>query len=335
MEQFTTYVGFIILLFVSYFVIILVENFFYKFVKITYYLALISIPLFLLQILFPSELFQINNFLSSLYPRLLQFGGQSYSNSIIFTFRLDQHLLRNCGFSWEPGAFGFFLVLATLFHLVLQTKLKIDKVFVVFTIAIITTFSTTAYIGLITILIYYTLNSQKIKIAALLTLTIPIFIFMINLPFMKDKVEDIYYNESNSSNIEYSIFQADRMNTMYTPNRFASFVLNYNTFIDDPLFGKGLNNDSWQYMGSVKVNFANGVSVFAVKFGALSFSLFFIMITLSLKKISELINKKFYLIIVLSVVILGFSEPLFESPIFFSIQYYFLKKDDFYNYSGS
>ena len=61
-----------------------------------------------------------------------------YSNSILFTFQKNNHINRNSGFAWEPGAFGGFLIISLFIYLI-KNSFKIRKKFWVLLIAAITT----------------------------------------------------------------------------------------------------------------------------------------------------------------------------------------------------
>ncbi|GAB4447255.1 MAG: hypothetical protein Fur0028_02100 [Bacteroidales bacterium] len=325
-EQLVTYAGFFILIFSSYFVIVLVDDFFQKFVKIIYYLSIISLPLFFLQLVVPNIIFAVNSLLSRINPSFLGYGGEGYSNSIFFTFRTDQHLYRNCGFSWEPGAFGFFLVIALLIHLTIKSNRNIDKILIVLILTIVTTFSTTAYLGLLVGIIYYNFNTGEIKKTVIYgLLSVPIIIFIVNQSFMKDKIESIFYYDTNTYIVERDIQYAQKTGGTFSANRFASFLIDFRYFISDPLLGRGLNENTRNSNQTQNINYSNGLSDLLVKFGIFGFILYFLLISISIKKLNNLYKIKYPSIVVLGIVIVGFSETLLYTPLLFSIQYFYFK----------
>ncbi|MCF8394766.1 MAG: hypothetical protein K9H06_12735 [Melioribacteraceae bacterium] len=303
-----------------------VDDFFNKLVKVIYILSLISLPLYVLQLLIPNILFDINNILYKISPSFFSIGGDSYSNSIVFTI-YKRHILRNCGFSWEPGAFGFLLTLSLLIYLTIKKDKKIDKTIVVLVIAIITTLSTTAYIGLMISMIYYyfNLNNTKKNIIYFIVY-VPAFIIIINQPFVYDKIENTYDIETNDLQVTRMRNFSSSQGEMYTPSRFASLIIDYRDFVKDPILGRGLNKETRFSSESENVNFANGLSNLLVKFGIIGFLLYFYFLSKSIKKLSIEYDKKYYFIILMGIIAIGFSEPLLESPLLFSIQYYFFKK---------
>ena len=74
----------------------------------------------------------------------------------------------------------------------------------------------------------------------------------------------------------------------------------------------------------MSINFSNGLSNLLVKFGLIGFFLYFIIIGLSIKKFTKINSKNYFSIIVLGIVIFGFSEPLLETHLLFAIQYFIL-----------
>ena len=69
---------------------------------------------------------------------------------------------RNCGFTWEPGGFACFLILAIIINLA-SNKFKIrNKSLMILILSLITTFSTTGYMAFAFIMIWYLFNTELI-----------------------------------------------------------------------------------------------------------------------------------------------------------------------------
>ncbi|MDP9048896.1 MAG: hypothetical protein M3N14_12225, partial [Bacteroidota bacterium] len=117
--------------------------------KVIIHLAIISVPLYILQLISGDLVYSIGTTIN-LPPH---FVNQQYTNFLVFTY-VKQHAIRNSGFSWEPGAFGFFLNTALLMHF-LDNNFTFDKKAKWVVVAIITTISTTSYIALLVIALMY------------------------------------------------------------------------------------------------------------------------------------------------------------------------------------
>ena len=103
-----------------------------------------------------------------------------YTNFILFSFTKGYHDYRNSGFVWEPGSFGCFLVIALMLNLFLN-KFKFDKKSIILAIAVITTFSTTSYLGLsILLFLVYRYRVPKItpQVVMIIVLFVGVFIFV-------------------------------------------------------------------------------------------------------------------------------------------------------------
>jgi len=102
---------------------------------------------------------------------------------------------RNSGFMWEPGAFAFIVFLAILIRLSIN-NFKLDYRIFVYSLAIISTFSTMGYIVLFILILAYLI---KIKNYLSFIFIIPTFLFVslttiAELDFMKPKIEE--YSEN-------------------------------------------------------------------------------------------------------------------------------------------
>ena len=127
------------------------ENLFGLYEDIIVFLSKLSIFLWLFSIILPgiaSTVFNIfpethfgNNFFY-IFNWMSPSGGQYYSG-----------IMRNAGFSWEPGRYAIMLCLAILFNLYRNgIKFKKNKNIIILLLALITTQSTTGY--MIVILLY-------------------------------------------------------------------------------------------------------------------------------------------------------------------------------------
>ena len=217
---------------------------------------------------------------------------------------------RNPGPFWEPGAYGGFLIIAYFFNrFSLNNNFKLFEKLIV--IGIISTFSTAAIstFMLIVLLNRIKFNLKNIILTPLILLS---FIFIYDsVPFLRGKVES-QFNEALTNDINRT-----------SKNRLASFIADTRDFTKYPFFGRGISDlTRFDNVNNVKVNNRNnGVSDFLVKFGIFGFLYYFISMYRSIHFASIFLKKnyKFSLLFFLTIIILGFSEPYFLFPFFFSL----------------
>ena len=136
-------------------------NYLQRLVKLIFYIALISLILFT-----ATRLFGFNSFsgiFSHLYTSFYR-EGQVYSyGGFLYRF-VTLHSNRNCGPFGEPGRYQCILSVAlyfTLFHAYLFKSRNRIQYLVVFFITLITTLSTSGYIGMFILIICFLSHSSK------------------------------------------------------------------------------------------------------------------------------------------------------------------------------
>ncbi len=142
---------------------------------------------------------------------------------------------------------------------------------------------------------------------------------------MTGKIERIYsvdiekVNEGlGSSGLKYE----------YTTNRFASFILDLDDLIRDPILGRGIN-DQTRYLGHYNIKRTNGLSDLILRLGILLFALYTLGIYATGSKLSKENNNKaggFFLIAIIFTV--SFAEPILYTPYLFAITMYSLKSTE-------
>lgn len=136
-------------------------NYLQRFIKLLFYIALVSIILFTI-----TRIFGFSSF-SSVFPHLYTSfyrEGQVYSyGGFIYRF-VTLHSDRNCGPFGEPGQYQCVLSVA-LYFIMFRPRLfeAKDRVryMIVFFLALITTLSTSGYIGMVILVFCYLLHSSK------------------------------------------------------------------------------------------------------------------------------------------------------------------------------
>ncbi|MEP2056156.1 MAG: hypothetical protein ABJJ05_00025 [Maribacter litoralis] len=291
------------------FCVILREKALYYLVKVISHLAIVSLVFYSLQ------MFQNGAIVKAIGTTFesLTVDDQSfrYTNFIFFTFD-DIHYYRNSGFCWEPGAFGSFLTLALMFNFFIN-DFKLNKEALIITLAILTTVSTTAYLGvfLLFFLRYRVLNKgSKITIvmfAIIFALAIP------NVPFLGEKIVEIYEQDiQDLKELEQlSVYYEDEERQIPL-NRFASVIFLYEQFNWKLLLGVSNQYDEY-YIDEYNVNISNGIMDFLTKFGVVGL---FVLLYRYGKLCKTYLRKMEYVCYsILILLILSFGEPILMLPI--------------------
>jgi len=194
----------------------------------------------------------------------------SQPNSRFFAEEFD----RNTGFFWEPGAFAGYLLFALLLWIndlkLLWTKYR--KHFIIITIALITTQSTTGILGYGILILFYLLQTVKNKFALSIVLGILAVFFLIiysHVDFLGGKI-----NKELEQTAELSAEDAAHSRT-------GSIIFDLQYIKAKPLFGNGFDAttryrfhlDYFDYEDLV--GFGNGFSGYLATMGFVFFMFFF------------------------------------------------------------
>lgn len=291
------------------FCLILKEKTLYYLVKVISHLAMISLVFYVLQFYQDGAILKaIGTAFESITVKTYSLR---YSNFLIFTYD-TVHYYRNSGFCWEPGAFGSFLTIALLFNF-LMNDFKLNKEAFIITLAILTTVSTTAYLGvfLLFFLRYRLLNKGSkvtiIAFAILLALAIP------NVPFLGEKIVEIYEQDIRDlKRIEELSTYYDDVQRQIPLNRFASAIFLYEQF-DWKLFLGVSNQYDEYYKYEYNINISNGIMDFITKFGVVGL---FVLVYRYGTLCKMYLRKTEYVIYsIMILLILSFGEPILMLPI--------------------
>ncbi|MDF4201857.1 hypothetical protein PXD56_02750 [Maribacter sp. SA7] len=296
--------------FTSYlFCLILKEKALYYLVKVISHLAIVSLVFYSLQLVQNGAIVKaIGTAFESITVDDQSFR---YTNFIFFTFD-DIHYYRNSGFCWEPGAFGSFLTLALLFNFLIN-DFKLNKEAFIITLAILTTVSTTAYLGvfLLFFLRYRVLN--KGSKMAIIVFAIVFAIAIPNVPFLGEKIVEIYDQDIRDlKELEQLSSYYEDVQRQIPLNRFASVIFLYEQF-DWKLFLGVSNQYDEFYINEYNVNISNGIMDFITKFGAVGL---FVLLYRYGKLCKVYLRKMEYVAYaILILIILSFGEPILMLPI--------------------
>lgn len=235
----------------------------------------------------------------------------------VFYTYVKQHHLRNCGMFWEPGAFAGIITLAIALNLNELPRIwsKYKFKVIVILVALITTQSTTGYLVLFVIALYYLLffvKSNILKFSFCILLTFTAIVVYESSEFLKEKVE-------HQSQVSLELDQGE-----FSNNRFGSLVFDFHYIKKHPIIGNGLheitryadNPEIIQFInfGGELVN-ANGFSNSLASLGIPFLIAYFMLIYHAAKKF----NSKVAIIVVITIMLSFFSEQWLKYPLFTGI----------------
>lgn len=155
-------------------------------------------------------------------------------------------LLRNCGFAWEPGLYGSILILATFFNLAeYEYKVHNNKPLYILLFGLFTTFSTTAYTGLLVLFAVRSLLILRLgmtfKRLVGVTSLVGAVLLINQLPFMNEKILDDTNMENTLSGNKDNLKWVQKEQATRTVKRTEGLVLDYYNFTNSPTFGYGID----------------------------------------------------------------------------------------------
>jgi len=278
-------------------------------VNVIAHLTVISLFLFLIQLTGLRE--YIYSFSESLHLQSAYYI-EGYTNFILFTYVKGIHDFRNSGFSWEPGAFGCFLIIALMLNLFLN-KFKLDRKSYLFIIAIITTISTTDYLALMILLfLVYRYKVPRINWGVILLLVVSGAVF-VYIPILGDKILGTYYEDMDDlRRLKYLEIFYKRNNSQIPLNRFASMMYIWQTFGWQLILGVS-NKYDVIVNSRFNINISNGVFDFLAKFGLVGF----VPLVYKYAKfcLDNLKSYEYMIYCVLALLVIGFGEPIIFLPI--------------------
>lgn len=166
-----------------------------NFETVVFWLSFISLPLFTIHYVSPELFWGISSELNFMTIEEQKLSNGWYAGVFMFNGWAED---RNSGFMWEPGAFAFMIILAMFLRLKIN-QFKFDKHIIIYSIAIVTTFSTMGFIVLLFILLALINKKKRLEVYIF---SIPIIIFLLTiylteLDFIMPKLE-LYFEEMNN-----------------------------------------------------------------------------------------------------------------------------------------
>ena len=308
-----TFLGVTIRIIIPYLMLkVLGYKIFDKLLPYIYILSIISIILFVFQIgnvkLFKS-LSPLLNFMTQEEQKI---RGGWYIFIYMFSSWADD---RNCGFLWEPGAYAAIIIVMMIYRL-LTNNFKIDRIILVFTLALLTTYSTAGYLAFgIVITSYYIKKQKKILLNPIYLLAFFAIIWASNRTyknevFMEKKIKNYIEFGDTSYKTPTKIIRVSRLGI-------AMIALDYS--VKQPL-GNGILQNEYKLRKYGPVEGPNSLVEIVTQWGWLGLVIFYISLFRYFKHYtnSNIIN----LLFVLSLSIILFSNPFAFKYLFFLIFYY-------------
>jgi hypothetical protein len=280
-----------------------------------YFFSIISLIITFLIFINPSLADFIYSNITPVFDKITLFQPNR-QHFIIYTMELGYkvEIPRNSGPFWEPGGFSVFLFIALTFNLIRDKKF-FNKKNTIFLIALLTTQSTTAYLAFFIFVCIYILISYR-SIYSFIMMPVLIFIFLnlyTNLNFMEEKVDKMYKDSQKAG-------------TEKVYSRIVSGKINMENFYSSPIFGIG----RFFQVADDQNTGNNGTTLLLAEFGAVGFGYYFIMMFLSYRKYCRRYNFNSYfpLAIIAGLLVLGYSQGIFQKPFFMALCFMFMVKFD-------
>lgn len=290
------------------------ERIFLKYENAIYVLSIISLVFYTWQII------DFNSLYSIIKPLDLsqgQFPKVGYASIVIYNIRelgMDT-FHRNSGFTWEPGPFSSFLVIALFLNLARNRLIFKDKLrILIFLIAIITTQSTTGLLALLLILLWIVwvrFKNMYFKILSIPSAIIVVYLLFVNVPFLQQKII-----KESEQELDVMLRNSIKYGGSYNPGRFVSFQLGWADFKNYPVAGIGgktaLRSATQQ---GAEVNTINGLAMIMTRYGSIGLIIFLYLIFATGKWLTNFYNISGILVFPLILLIISFAFGIIETPI--------------------
>jgi hypothetical protein len=279
-------------------------NFLFTFEKLLYFLTIISLIFYPLQLLAHDKTLTLVSNISQFNPLTEQ--DEEMKNFLIWGMDVDSGI-RNSGFAWEPKAFVNFLILGIIIRLI-QNNLNIkDKRILIYTLAVITTLSTTGFLilfGLIPLFILFNKSPDKF-FKYLIPVTL-IFIYIMQLDFMWNKIKMEW-----EGRYEYeSLLSDSRTFSKRSLGRTPSMIVDLIDFSKQPILGFGLQRDLRTQSVYTKLVRVNGLTDWIASFGIIGIILFIFGHYYGFKKYLSIYNLSGASILVVIIAVIYFATTV-------------------------
>lgn len=279
-------------------------NFLFTFEKLLYFLTIISLIFYPLQLLSHDKTLILVSNISQFNPLTEQ--DEEMKNFLIWGMDVDSGI-RNSGFAWEPKAFVNFLILGIIIRLI-QNNLNIkDKRILIYTLAVITTLSTTGFLilfGLIPLFILFNKSPDKF-FKYLIPVTL-IFIYIMQLDFMWNKIKMEWEGRYEYESLLSDSRTFSKRSLGRTPSMFVDLI----DFSKQPILGFGLQRDLRTQSVYTKLVRVNGLTDWIASFGIIGIILFIFGHYYGFKKYLSIYNLSGASILVVIIAVIYFATTV-------------------------
>lgn len=220
-------------------------------------LAIISLVFWIWGVMYPTSA----NFFK-------QFEPTQYGNNVYFVFnwmdpikeQINLGIIRNAGFSWEPGRYAIILVLALMCNIARNGVRVFNFNTIILISAIGSTLSTTGYTTAIVLYIISFLHNMSFKKSLLfLFFFLPSMFFISKLEFMQSKIEEQIQVETDVKQLEktfhYNNETTEEGEYLGSLSRFTAIYFEWDNVLEHPLLGYGRNSENSYFYNNVSSNF--------------------------------------------------------------------------------
>ncbi len=242
--------------------------------------------------------------------------GNDHVSYIIYTAIFNEHIIRNCGMFWEPGAFGGILTLclALNFNNLNYYWINHRYKFLFIILALVTSQSTTGYLVSFIIFLFVFSNKRNFLFVPVFLIAF-IYIYQTN-EFLSEKIESQSENAQLLDKGEFS------------QSRFGSAIFDWHYIQKHPLIGNGLVNKTrysdHQYLFNMVNNdgigSGNGFTGTIASLGIIFMFVFFYYLWKA-----TVLQNKIYAFLILIVVILNLQgEQWLNFPLYLGLPFLIL-----------
>ena len=266
------------------------KDLFLIFEKIMVWLSVISLFFYTFQLLAPNA---ANSFFS-MFPDTNE-RGYNFLYLYKYFYTISDRafylgLTRNSGCSWEPGRFSMMLIFAIYVNCLRYGKITLNKNFIILSIALLTTFSTTGYVLFLVLWLIFSVRKISLtKVMFIIVLFIPVSYYIYNINFVSSKFEE-QIETSNDLNtyIRYQSYRDDDEDFLAL-ERIPSIGIEYQNWLKDPIVGYGHWGNSWfheEVTASAKT--CGGLMQVISTYGIILGIFFYVCLFVSSRNISKL-----------------------------------------------
>lgn len=297
------------------------ENIFLEYENVIYSLTIIALVFYVIQLIVPDaamyNLFKSIDLSGNLFPR------KFYASIGLYTFHqkeLSELFPRNAGFCWEPGPFSSYVVLALFINIARNgVKIKDKKRLLFFLLAIVSAQSTTSFVVLLAVIVWYAWASTKSKAFRIFSVPVAavlvIYLFT-GIPWMQEKI----ISESQQD-VNYYLYLAESYGSSHAPGRFASLTLGWKDFLNHPIAGYGGNTSlRIGYIDeTTSIATISGIGTIISRYGAIGTVFFLWLIFSTGKWLGRYYRYSAHIIFPVLVIMIGFGFGIIESPVFVTL----------------